>query len=115
MSDCIFCKIINKEIPSKIVYENDDVIAFEDLNKVAPVHVLVVPKKHIPNVMELSEEDSKYIVKIHEAIKEIAKQTGIATDGFRIINNCGENAGQTVKHIHFHVIGGKNLGELIVE
>lgn len=113
MSDCIFCKIINKEIPSKIVFENEDVIAFEDLNKVAPVHVLVVPKKHIKNVMELNEEDNEILVKIFDAIKAISKETGIARDGFRVINNCGDNAGQTVHHIHFHLIGGKNLGELV--
>ncbi len=107
MEDCIFCKIANGEIPSTKVYEDDQVIVFKDLNPVAKVHDLVVPKQHIKNVMEL--EDSQLLNHIFEVIKIIAKQENIAEDGFRIINNCGEFAGQTVKHIHFHVIGGEDL------
>lgn len=110
MEDCIFCKIINHEIPSKIVFENDLVIAFEDLNPVAPVHILIVPKKHIGSAMELKEEDAKYISEVYLVAKQIAMQKGIHESGFRVINNCGEDAGQTVKHIHFHLIGGKELG-----
>ena len=110
MEDCIFCKIIRKEIPSKIVFENDLMIAFEDLNPVAPVHILLVPKKHIASAMELTREDAKYIEEVYIVAQQIAKEKGIAESGFRIINNCGTDAGQTVKHIHFHLIGGKNLG-----
>ena len=116
MNDCIFCKIANKEISSNIVFENEYVVAFEDLAPVAPVHILIVPKKHIASAMELgvnNEEDLDYIKEVFKAAKEIAKLQNIDASGFRIINNCGEDAGQTVKHIHFHLIGGANLGELI--
>ena len=119
MNDCIFCKIANKEIPSNIVFENEHVVAFEDLAPVAPVHILIVPKKHIANTMELglndAEEDFDYVKEVFKAAKEIAKLKNVDTSGFRIINNCGEDAGQTVKHIHFHLIGGANLGELIAK
>lgn len=112
--DCIFCKISNHEINSNIVFENEFVIAFEDLNPVAKVHVLVVPKKHMDSVMKIEDEDAKYIVEIHKAIKEVAKIKGIDENGFRVITNCGENGGQTVKHLHYHVIGGEKLPEKIV-
>lgn len=119
MNDCIFCKIANKEIPSNIVFENEHVVAFEDLAPVAPVHILIVPKKHIANAMELglndAEEDFDYVKEVFKAAKEIAKLKSVDESGFRIINNCGEAAGQTVKHIHFHLIGGANLGELIAK
>ncbi len=111
--DCIFCKIINKEIPSNIVYEDESVIAFKDLNPVAPVHILVVPKKHISALSEVSEEDITLLGKILYACKKIAKTLPECDDGYRIINNCGDNAGQTVKHIHFHIIGGKVMETLI--
>lgn len=110
--DCVFCKIINKEIPSKIVFENDSVIAFEDLNPIAPVHILVVPKKHMTDIMDVKEENSHYLTEVYKAIQFIAKEKNIAKDGFRIVNNCGENGGQTVGHIHFHIIGGQKLGQM---
>ncbi|MBQ6860352.1 MAG: histidine triad nucleotide-binding protein [Clostridia bacterium] len=110
MDDCIFCKIANKEIPSNIVYEDDMVIAFNDLNPVAPVHILVVPKKHMTDILNVEKEDMKYIEAVVEAIQKITKEKGIAESGFRIVNNCGEDGGQTVKHIHFHIIGGEKLG-----
>ena len=118
MNDCIFCKIANKEIPSNIVFENEHVVAFEDLAPVAPVHILIVPKKHFASAMEIgtsenADEDFDNIKEVFKAAKEIAKLKGISESGFRIINNCGEDAGQTVKHIHFHLIGGTNLGDLI--
>lgn len=109
--DCIFCKIANHEIGSNIVFENENVIAFEDLNPVAKVHVLVVPKKHIESVIKVEEEDLKYIAEIHKVIKEVAKIKGIDESGFRVITNCGEDGGQTVKHLHYHVIGGEKLAE----
>lgn len=111
MEDCIFCKIINKEIPSKIVYENENVLAFEDINPQAPVHVIVIPKKHVKSIMEAEGEMSKEIV---SAIQEIAKKLGISDTGFRVITNCGKDAGQTVNHLHFHVLAGKVLGEKII-
>lgn len=109
MEDCIFCKIINKEIPSKIVLENDYVIAFEDLHPVAPVHILVVPKKHIENVMKLTEEDTVYLQKVYKAVQEIAKEKQIDKTGFRVLTNNGEDAGQTIKHLHFHILGGRKM------
>ena len=113
MEDCIFCKIINKEIPSTIVYEDEEIIAFRDLNPVAPVHILVIPKKHIAKVTELSNEDEALIGKIYTVINKIAKDENIFDDGFRVIVNCGENGGQEVQHLHFHLIGGAKLGTKI--
>ncbi len=113
MSDCIFCKIINKEIPSTIVYEDEKIIAFKDINPVAPVHVLVIPKKHITSLIELEDEDKNIIGDIYLVINKIAKELGIAEKGFRVIVNCGEDGGQEVKHLHFHLIGGEKLGTKI--
>lgn len=116
MSDCLFCKIVNKEIDSKIVYENDFVIAFNDINPVAPVHVLIIPKIHVKDLNEVGNENEKYIIECMKAIKEVAKITKIDKDGYRVISNTGENGGQVIPHLHFHVIGGKNLGDkLIIE
>ncbi len=110
MEDCIFCKIINKEVPSTIVYEDEDVIAFKDIHPVTPLHILVIPKKHISSLVDLKEEDEAIIGKIYTVINKIAKQEGILDKGFRVIVNCGEDGGQVVKHIHFHLLGGKKLG-----
>ena len=112
--DCIFCKIINKEIPSEIVYEDEEIMAFKDINAVAPVHILVIPKKHISMLTELKEDDEKLIGRIYTVINKIANEQGIAQKGFRVIVNCGEDGCQEVKHIHFHLLGGKKLGEKIV-
>lgn len=114
MRDCLFCKIVNKEIDSKIVYENDFVIAFNDINPVAPVHVLVIPKSHIKDLNEVGNENEKYIIECMKAIKEVAKITKIDKEGYRVISNTGENGGQVIPHLHFHVIGGKNLGSKIL-
>lgn len=111
MEDCIFCKIINKQIPSEIVYEDEEIIAFKDIQPVAPIHILVVPKKHISSVMELNKEDAELVGKIYLVIKKLAVEFNVEKEGFRIVTNCGENAGQTVKHIHFHLLGGKKLAE----
>ena len=115
MEDCIFCKIINREIPSKIVYEDEKVIAFNDVNPAAPIHILVIPKKHIETLLDVKEEDSELISYIYKIINKIAKENGFAENGFRVIANCGEDSGQEVRHIHFHVLGGKKLGDKIVE
>jgi histidine triad (HIT) family protein len=114
MKDCLFCKIASKEISSKIVYENDFVIAFNDINPVAPIHVLVIPKRHIQDLNGVDTENEKYVIECIKAIKEVAKLTGIDEDGYRVISNTGENGGQVIHHLHFHVIGGKHLGENIV-
>ena len=110
MSDCIFCKIINKEIPSKILYEDDDILAFEDINPLAKIHILLIPKKHIETAADLQEEDAAVIGKIYLTAKKIAEEKGMAEDGYRIVNNCKEFGGQEVFHIHFHLLGGEKLG-----
>ena len=115
MEDCIFCKIIKKEIPSTIVYEDDSVIAFNDVNPAAPIHILVVPKKHIATLLDVTEEDKELIAHIYEVINQIARERGFTENGFRVITNCGRDSGQEVMHIHFHVLGGKKLGDKIVE
>ena len=115
MNDCIFCKIIKKEIPSSIVYEDNEILAFRDINPVAPVHILVIPKKHISSLIDLNKEDELLIGKIYTVINKIAEQEGIDNKGFRVIVNCGEDGGQEVKHLHFHILGGKKLGTKICE
>lgn len=109
VEDCIFCKIIKGEIPSEKVYEDDMVLSFKDISPCAPAHVLIIPKKHISNLNEITEEDSKIIAYIYIVAKEIAKKLGIDETGYRIVTNCGEDGGQTVHHIHFHVLGGRSL------
>ena len=114
MEDCVFCKIIKREIPSDIVYEDERVIAFKDVNPVAPIHILVVPKKHIENLLQVSEEDGDIISYIYKVINKIAIDNNFAQNGFRVIANCGKDSGQEVMHIHFHVLGGRKLGDKIV-
>ena len=107
--DCVFCKIIHGELPSKKIYESQYVIAFEDINKVAPVHVLIIPKTHYDSLMELPSTDTALIVELNHAIQEVARVTGIANTGFRVVTNKGKTAGQSVFHLHYHVIGGRDL------
>ena len=111
--NCIFCRIIAGEIPSAKVYEDDYVFAFRDINPQAPVHILVVPKKHICCAGCIDETNSVYVAKCFEAIAKIAEAEGLAK-GFRVINNCGEDGGQSVMHLHFHLIGGVKLSEKIL-
>ncbi len=106
--DCLFCKIIAGEIPSSKVYEDDKVFAFNDIDPQAPVHVLIVPKVHIASADDIDEENSAVIAHIFEVAAKIAKEKGLS-DGYRIVNNCGDRAGQTVKHIHFHLMGGRDF------
>ena len=108
--DCLFCKILKGEIPSAKVYENDWVYAFRDIQPQAPVHVLVIPKKHLASTDEVDAESSAYVARICEAIPEIAKAEGLG-GGYRVITNCGEDGCQSVKHLHFHLLGGKKLPE----
>lgn len=114
MEDCIFCKIVKGEIPSSKVYEDEDILAFKDINPVTPVHILVIPKKHIESLNNIEAKDEKLLGKIFLTIKKIAKEQGIAEKGYRVVNNCGEDGGQEVKHLHFHILGGKKLGTKIV-
>ena len=113
MSDCLFCRIIAGEIPGNAVFENDKIYAFRDINPQAPVHVLVVPKKHICCTRKIDESNSVYVAKCFEAIAKIAKAEGL-DNGYRVINNCGEDGGQTVMHLHFHLLGGVKLGEKMI-
>ena len=112
MEDCLFCKIIAGEIPSTKVYENDKVYAFRDIAPAAPEHVVIVPRTHICCANKITAENSSCVSDIFEAIPEIANLVGVAEDGYRIVNNCGKNAGQTVKHLHFHLLGGSEGGKM---
>ena len=114
MEDCIFCKIIKKEVPSQIVYEDNEIIAFKDIQPAAPIHILVIPKKHIPSLINLNKEDEMLIGKIYTVINKIAEDSKIKEKGFRVIVNCGRDGGQEVGHLHFHLLGGTQLGEKIV-
>ena len=108
--DCIFCKIIKGEIPSEKVYEDDLVCAFKDINPAAPVHIIIIPKQHFSSILELKDEDvDKIIPHIHKVAIKLAEKFEIKDKGFRLVTNCGDAAGQTVKHLHFHLIGGKTL------
>ena len=108
--DCIFCKIAQGSIPSNKVYEDEKCLAFHDINPQAPVHVLVIPKAHVASADEVDTDNSALVAHIFEVIPKVAKLAGI-TNGYRVITNCGEDACQTVKHLHFHVMGGKKLPE----
>lgn len=109
MEDCIFCKIIKGEIPCKKVYEDEVVICFEDINPEAPVHLLIVPKVHIDSLNDLVEAQKDIIGHIYLVAAKVAKQLNIHEKGYRVVSNCGKDAGQTVQHIHFHLLGGKTL------
>ena len=109
MSDCLFCKIIDHKIPASIVYEDDRVIAFEDITPQGPTHVLVVPKRHIPSLNELTPADDAMIGEVVRRAAAIAKERGIEAGGFRTVFNTNKNAGQTVFHIHLHLIGGRSM------
>ncbi len=105
--DCIFCKIISGDIPTSKVYEDETVIAFNDIEPQAPVHILIIPKEHIASAAEINEKNSALIAHVFEVASKIAKEMNL--DGFRIVNNCGDSAGQTVKHIHFHLMSGREF------
>ncbi len=109
---CLFCKIIAGEIPSKKVYEDEYVYAFHDIAPMAPVHVLFVPKQHMDSADAVSAENSLYVAKIFEAIPKVAAELGLA-NGYRVITNCGEDGCQSVKHLHFHLLGGKKLPDTL--
>lgn len=106
--DCLFCKIVAGEIPSTKVFEDDKVLAFRDINPQAPTHILVIPKAHIPSVDGITEENSALVAHIFTVIPQIAQAEGLK-NGYRVVSNCGQDAGQTVPHLHFHILGGKEL------
>ncbi len=109
MTDCIFCKIAAGEIPATKVLETDDVVVFRDLNPQAPTHLLAIPRKHIATINDLTEDDAELVGKLYLAAKQVAADEGIADSGYRTVMNCGEGAGQTVFHIHLHILGGRPL------
>ncbi|HRD02803.1 MAG TPA: histidine triad nucleotide-binding protein [Candidatus Saccharicenans sp.] len=110
MTDCLFCHIINKEIPSKLVYEDEQVLAFEDIKPQAPVHLLIIPKRHIASLKEAEENDQNLLGYILLAARKIARDKGLAESGFRLVINTGPDAGQEVYHLHVHLLGGRGLG-----
>lgn len=107
--DCIFCKIVAGDIPSTKVYEDEHVVAFHDIQPIAPVHVLMIPKKHIPSLLDIQPEDKELIGHLQIALQKVAEQMGVKETGFRVITNIGEHGQQTVFHLHYHLIGGKQL------
>jgi histidine triad (HIT) family protein len=109
MSDCLFCKIVDQSIPSNIVFEDDNVLAFEDINPKAPVHILIIPKQHISTINDIKSEHDALIGQMYLAAKMIAKEKSIAEDGYRAVMNCNRHGGQEVYHIHLHLLGGKQL------
>lgn len=113
MTDCIFCRIADGEIPSDKVFENDEVFAFRDINPQAPVHILVIPRRHIESAAAITKDNSHLAAKCLEAVSSISEQEGLG-NGFRLISNCGADGGQTVPHLHFHILAGKFLGEKLL-
>ena len=107
MSDCLFCKIRDGEIQGDIVYEDDDVLAFNDVNPQAPIHVLIIPKRHISTTNDLNDADEVIMGKLFSVAKTIASQRGVSDDGYRMVVNCNQKAGQTVFHIHMHLLAGR--------
>jgi histidine triad (HIT) family protein len=110
MSKCLFCKIAAGEIPAKIVFEDDRAVAFEDINPKAPIHIIIIPRKHIPTVLDLTGEDQELMGYLHLVANRIAAEKSINEDGFRLVTNCNKVAGQEVFHLHIHMLGGRNLG-----
>ena len=108
MENCLFCKIVAGDIPSTKVYEDETILAFRDIAPQAPTHILVIPKVHIPSVADITVENSGVVAHIFETIPQIAEKEGL-TNGYRVVSNCGADAGQTVPHLHFHILGGKAL------
>lgn len=114
MEDCLFCKIIKGEIPSSKVYEDDEILAFNDINPAAPIHILVIPKKHITSLAYMKKEDEAIVGRIYGVINKIAEEQGFKENGYRVIVNCGKDAGQEVMHLHFHILAGAKFGDKIV-
>jgi histidine triad (HIT) family protein len=109
MDDCIFCKIASGEIPVALEYDSPDIIAFRDLNPQSPIHILVIPREHIESLMEVGETESDLLLAMIEAAQEVARNTGIADGGFRLVTNIGPDGGQSVQHLHWHVLGGRTM------
>lgn len=113
MESCLFCKIIKGEVPATKVYEDEDILAFNDINPAAPIHILIIPKKHITSLAYIEKEDEQIIGKIFGVINKIAEEKGFKEKGYRVIINCGEDGGQEVMHLHVHLLAGEKFGEKI--
>ena len=109
MTDCLFCKMVSGDIPPDIVYEDDEVLAFNDINPQAPTHVLIIPKKHIATLNEASDEDTQVLGRLNIVAAQLAKKLGFAEDGYRVVMNCNADGGQAVYHIHLHLLGGRSM------
>lgn len=107
--DCIFCKIVNHDIPATVVYEDDLIIVIEDIEPVAPIHWLIIPKQHVKSVVDITKEEGELITHIHSKLASLAALAGMESDGFRLVSNVGKHGGQTVPHLHYHMIGGRQL------
>jgi len=114
-SNCIFCRIADRDIPSPLLYEDEDVVAFADLNPRAPVHILIIPRKHIASLAEVGAEDAALLGKIALVAKQLAEEHGIAESGYRLLTNCRADSGQEVPHLHYHLVGGRPLGMFVEE
>lgn len=115
MSDCLFCRIINKEAKADVVYEDNEVVVFKDIYPAAPVHLLVVPRKHINSLIDMDEDDAPLIGKLHLVANDLARAFKLDKKGFRIVINCGQDAGQAIFHLHLHLLGGKPLSHSMAE
>ena len=113
MADCVFCKIVAGEVPAKILYQDDKLVAFPDVNPLAPTHLLIIPRKHIPSLLEVSDTDSSLIGDMARVAKQLARGGGIAEKGYRLVINCGYQGGQGVPHLHMHLLGGRQLSSAL--
>lgn len=113
MQDCIFCRIAQGQLPSEFIYESDSVIAFRDIQPAAPIHILIVPKEHLENINAVKESHKELLYNIHHAIQEVAKKLNVYETGYRVITNCGKGAGQSVFHLHYHILAGQEMGQLL--
>jgi histidine triad (HIT) family protein len=109
--DCIFCQIVSGKVPSDTVYQNEEVVAFRDIKSQVPVHILIIPKRHIPSLTHLSEADSSLVGRMVAIANQIAKEEGVAQNGYRLVINCGKEGGQLVPHLHMHLLGGRRLSD----
>jgi histidine triad (HIT) family protein len=110
MSECLFCKIASGEIPARIVFNDERVVAFEDIKPQAPIHIIIIPRKHIPTVLDLDEDDRELVGHIYLVANQIAAEKSLTQDGFRLVTNCKKSAGQEIFHLHIHMLGGRNFG-----
>ncbi len=112
---CVFCKIANRELSAEIVYEDEEIMAFKDISPAAPVHLLVIPRKHIPTLLDLNESDTELVGRLHLVAADLARAFNVDNQGFRVIFNCGPDAGQAVYHLHLHLLGGRPMTDLIAK